>query len=128
MFTPAGFYLPFGIPLTNEDGTITIDVAGKKKQDFVQYIPDTKSSSSNMKFRLWYSKISLYAIGEIQSGESRGALARELVLKAVGEMETTFHRWDRNLINFDGSCGDPANGYPPQKGGLDYILGWMFER
>ena len=43
-------------------------------------------------------------------------------------MEATFNRWDRNLINYDGSCGDPANGYPPQKGGLDAILDWMFER
>ena len=113
LFTPTGFYLPFGIPLHNEDGTIRIEVGGKKKQDFIQYIPATKSSRANMKFKLWFNKYSLYATGEIQAGESRGALARELVLKSVGEMESTFHRWDRNLINFDGSCGDPANGFPP---------------
>ena len=53
----------------------------KKKRNFVQYMPATKNSRANMKFKSWMSQYSLYAIGEVQSGESRGALSREMDLK-----------------------------------------------
>ena len=117
LFTPHGFYLPFAAPLSHSQGRVVIEVSGKRKEFLAHCIPATKNGRANVKFKSWMLQYSLYAIGEIQSGDSRGALASQMVLNSFGEMKTTFEKWDQNAISYD-----PAAGVEPRMGGLDYIL------